>query len=478
MRTVQNTIKSILSFIPPFDRFLARISALRQENGVLRQELEQSQRALQAASSELESVTKALWVPPGHFYSPVPDLLDLEMNSDEIFEIPPAIRGIELNESRQLELLKEFRGLYAGQPFTASKSPNRRYFFDNPNYSYADAIVLYCMIRHLRPQRIVEVGSGYSSCAILDVNELFFGNSITCTFVEPYPQLLRSVIGNSDRRSIRLMGQKVQDVDLNVFRELQASDILFIDSSHVSKTGSDVNYIIFKILPLLARGVFVHFHDIFYPFEYPKSWVNEGRAWNETYLLRAFLQYNQSFQIRFFTTYLIHRHREFFKEGLPLCLENTGGSFWLEKTSENPALDRMNARSERKAKTVPRRIDFTHSGYRWLLGEGWHAAEAHHCWMDGDATFQIAGPETSGQKLRIRGNSPHAEGAVMTVFLDGIPAEPIHLKATGVVDAVIPFPVELTGRALITVRMLVDRSFSPPGDPRKLAFSVISIEVS
>ena len=477
MRTVKNTIKSFLSFIPPFDQFLARIRTLRKENATLRNELEQSQQALQVARVELEAVTRALWVAPGHFYSPIPDLLDLDMSSDEIFAIPPAIRGIDLNESRQLELLEEFRRLYANQPFSASKAPNRRYSFDNPNYSYADAIVLYCMMRYLRPQRIVEVGSGYSSCAILDVNELFFDNSIACTFIEPFPQLLRSVIENSDRRSIRLIGQKVQDVDLNVFRELGASDILFIDSSHVSKTGSDVNYILFKILPILKRGVYIHFHDIFYPFEYPKSWVNEGRAWNETYLLRAFLQYNQSFQIRFFTTYLMRQYREIFEKDLPLCLKNTGGNLWIEKTGENATLDRMDARSERKPKTVPRRIDFTHPGHRWLLGEGWHAPEANHCWMDGDATFQIAGPETSDQKLRIRGNSPHPTGATLTFIIDGIQTESIKLKESGIVDAVIPLSVELKGRPTMTIRILSDRTFSPPGDPRKLGFSVISCEI-
>jgi predicted O-methyltransferase YrrM len=478
MRTVQDTIKNILSFVPPFNQFLARISKLRQENGILSQELEQSQRALQKARAELEATTKALWVPPGHFYSPIPDLLELETSFDEIFEIPPAIRSIDLNESRQLELLKAFISLYADQPFSATKVPNRRYFFENPNYTYADGIILYCMIRFLRPQRIVEIGSGYSSCAILDVNELFFNNSISCTFIEPYPQLLRSVIGNSDRRSIRLIGQKVQDVDLNVFRELKASDILFIDSSHISKTGSDVNYIFFKILPLLARGVYIHIHDIFYPFEYPKPWVEEGRAWNETYLLRAFLQYNQTFQIRFFSNFLIQKYPKLFEGGMPLCMKNIGGQLWIEKTGENAALDRMDVRSERKPRAVPRKIDLTHPGYRWLLGEGWHAAEGSHCWMDGDASFQIAAPETSAQKLRIRGRSPHADGAVLTVFVESMQTESIQLKESGVVDVVVPLPADLKGRAVINVRIVVDRTFSPPGDPRKLAFSVISIEIS
>src|SRR5207237_8125791 len=138
-----------------------------------------------------------------------------------------------------------------------------------------------------------------------DVNELFFDNAIQCTFIDPYPQLLRTLMKESDFARTRIIGQRVQDVDVGIFRELEASDILFIDSSHVAKTGSDVNYILFKILPLLNEGVLIHFHDIFYPFEYPVDWVYEGRSWNEAYLLRAFMQYNEAFEIQFFNSFLI-----------------------------------------------------------------------------------------------------------------------------------------------------------------------------
>ena len=109
-------------------------------------------------------------------------------------------------------------------------------------------------------------------------------------------------------------------------------DILFIDSSHVTITGSDVNYLMFKILPLVNAGVHIHFHDIFYPFEYPPEFAFEGRAWNEAYLLRAFLSYNRAFEIRFFTTYLITYFRERFETEFPLFLHCTGGSIWLRKT--------------------------------------------------------------------------------------------------------------------------------------------------
>ncbi len=112
------------------------------------------------------------------------------------------------------------------------------------------------------------------------------------------------------------------------------NDILFIDSSHVSKTGSDVNHLLFKILPLLNDGVMIHFHDIFFPFEYPQWWAFEGRAWNEAYLLHAFLAHNRAYQIEFFNTYVIDRYRERIAAEFPLFLKNEGGSLWLRKVGD------------------------------------------------------------------------------------------------------------------------------------------------
>ncbi|HKW95839.1 MAG TPA: class I SAM-dependent methyltransferase, partial [Methylomirabilota bacterium] len=115
------------------------------------------------------------------------------------------------------------------------------------------------------------------------------------------------------------------------FRELDESDILFIDSTHVVKLGSDVNYIFREILPSLRVGVYVHFHDVFYPFEYPAAWHREGRAWTEAYLLRSFLTFNSAYEIVLYNTFLEHFHREEFARHMPLCLENEGGSIWLRR---------------------------------------------------------------------------------------------------------------------------------------------------
>jgi len=272
------------------------------------------------------------YAPPGHFYSPIPNLDEVKENESSIFgSMPEVIPGIDLAEASQLQLMDEFKTYYPEQPFTDHKTPGLRYYFENTSYSYSDAIILYCMIRHAKPKRIVEIGSGHSSCATLDTNEMFFSGGISTTFIEPYPELLLSLIKPSDQGSIQLIPDKLQDVDSEVFQSLEANDILFVDSTHVCRTNSDVNRILFEILPVLKSGVFVHFHDIFYPFEYPKEWVYEGRAWNEVYALRAFLQFNSAYRIVFFNTYLEHFHRPRFEAHLPLCLKNPGGSIWLQK---------------------------------------------------------------------------------------------------------------------------------------------------
>jgi len=123
----------------------------------------------------------------------------------------------------------------------------------------------------------------------------------------------------------------LQELNPALFEKLGENDILFIDSTHVSKVNSDVNFIFFEILPRLQKGVYIHFHDIFYPFEYIKEWVYQGRAWQEIYLLRAFLQDNPRYSIEYFQDFMFYKHLDFFKTHLPLCLKNSGGSFWLKK---------------------------------------------------------------------------------------------------------------------------------------------------
>lgn len=165
---------------------------------------------------------------------------------------------------------------------------------------------------------------------MLDTNELFFKNNIFLTFIDPNPDRLNELIRPDDRLSTEIYESNVQDIPAEIFEELKSNDVLFIDGSHIVKTGSDVNYILFEILPRLNKGVLVHFHDIFFPFEYPKDWVFEGRNWNECYFIKAFLMYNPQFKIVLFSDYLHKYHSGIFK-GMPLCYKNHGGNLWIEK---------------------------------------------------------------------------------------------------------------------------------------------------
>lgn len=288
--------------------------------------------------NELEKANQVLAVQPnypiGHFYSPIVSAEEIKQYEQTIFaRVSKTIQGIDLNEVNQLDLLHKLSTFYSELPFKDKQSKELRYYFDNAFYSYSDAIFLYSMIRNFKPKSIIEVGSGFSSAVMLDTNELFFDGKINLTFVEPYPDRLFGLFKEKDKISTKTLVNKVQDVDMKIFETLEANDILFIDSTHVSKTGSDVNKIIFEILPMLKSGVIIHVHDIFYPFEYPKDWVLgwKGFGWNEAYLLKAFLMYNTQFSILFFNTYLSHFERDWFELNMPLCLKNEGGSIWLKK---------------------------------------------------------------------------------------------------------------------------------------------------
>ena len=467
------------SLLPPIRHLLLQRDELLRQKATAEEKLavaEGELTSLHAKFFEAWKQRENIWVPPGHFYSPIPDAVGMELNTYDSQDGTPAISGVSLKEEGELALLKEFAKFYDAQPFTAEAAPDRRYFFENPNYSYGDAIVLYCMMRHASPRRIVEIGSGYSSCAMLDINELFFENSIACTFIEPYPQLLRDHLKETDFERIRILDRPVQNVDSEVFSELQPSDILFIDSSHVTKTGSDVNYIVFEVLPYLAEGVLIHFHDIFYPFEYPDSWINEGRAWNEAYLLRAFLQYNDAFEIQFFTSFLMEKHRNAFESALPLCLKCPGAGLWLKKTRRDPQLEGSGARTKRKHRSLPRKLEPAKPGHAPYLKTGWYDPEAQHRWTTSPATFEIAGPTAPEQFLVIDAVSMFTESQVWATA-DHVPLGSSPLRQPGAVTIKFALPDQLIGRPSITVDLKLDHIHTAPNDSRKLGLAVHRIEV-
>jgi predicted O-methyltransferase YrrM len=246
----------------------------------------------------------------------------------------PPFPGVDLNEDAQFALLKEIAAVYPELPFPEKEAPGRRYHLANPSYGPYDACVLYGVMRHVKPRRILEVGCGYSSAALLDANDASFGGRIEFTFVDPDLAQFRRLLLPGEASPGTLIEKPVQDVPDSIFEALGAGDILLIDTSHVSKVGSDVNHLFFKVLPALRPGVWVHIHDVTGNLEYPRHWFDEGRAWNELYILRAFLMYNRAFRIMFSSAYMSDEHHDFLRERMPLCAAGGGGQLWLRKGAD------------------------------------------------------------------------------------------------------------------------------------------------
>jgi len=274
-----------------------------------------------------------LFVYPGHFYSPIVDTDEarvfLEKHSRQ--PLPYELPGIKIDLQEMVNLWNRILPFLTKIPFPSEKTDNFRFYFGNGNYSYGDASILHAMLLHFNPKNLIEVGSGFSSACTLDTLQIISNNNCQITFIEPYPELLNSLIGESID-NVRVLPVRIQDIPLDLFRELADGDILFIDSTHILRTGSDVCYELFQILPSLAPGVIVHFHDIFWPFEYPFEWVvNDNRSWNELYAIRAFLTENDRFKIIFFNDYFNMQKKELIDRTYPTFNLNPGGALWLQK---------------------------------------------------------------------------------------------------------------------------------------------------
>jgi predicted O-methyltransferase YrrM len=266
-------------------------------------------------------------VTPAHFYQPIPDTQSLR---ETLWTRPSELVGIDINEAMQLDLLRRhfpiFRNEYR-QFATEPGEEKNRFYLGNQLFDDVDALVAYCMVRHFESRLIIEVGSGFSSLVLGDAVAKTTGSSLIC--IEPFPrEFLRK--GFPGLQS--LIEQKIQEIELDFFAQLEANDILFIDSSHTVKIGGDVNYLFLEVLPRLKPGVIVHVHDIFLPFEYRRDWVlDEFRFWTEQYLLQAFLTFNSDFEVLMANNYLNQYHEEELKTAFPDLASWGGGSFWMRR---------------------------------------------------------------------------------------------------------------------------------------------------
>ena len=272
--------------------------------------------------------------PLGHFYSPVPDTVRLarEPTRSRVWPaVSPQLPGIDWRAERQVELVRELAGQPQIELPSASTGDPTAYHTDNPFFALQDAWMLQAMLRHFRPRRLIEIGGGWSSLMTARVNREHLEAGLDFTCVEPYPA---DFLTDELPGLARLLVMPVEDVPLERFLALEAGDVLFIDSSHVVKTGNDVRFLYHEVLPRLASGVVVHVHDVFLPDDYPEEWVMDGRGWNEQYLLQSFLAFNSAFEVLAANCWLARSHPELVRASIPGYIDarQGGGSFWMRRS--------------------------------------------------------------------------------------------------------------------------------------------------
>ncbi len=255
-------------------------------------------------------------VVPSHFYFPVPKLKSFQ---DKDWKACRPCAGIDFRLSEQIDRLHSDLLPFA-EEWTFPEFANgdaHKFHFNNGFFERVDAEVAYSFIRHRKPRRIIEIGSGNSTLIMSTAIRKNQAEGFPCdlTSIEPYPA---PFLKDGLNGLTRLIEKPVQQVPLDVFKALGKGDILFIDSSHVVAMDSDVLYEILQILPHVAPGVLIHIHDIFTPLDYPEKFVMTNLCfWGEQYLLESFLAYNSSFKVIWASSAMQQFHPDILRDAFP-----------------------------------------------------------------------------------------------------------------------------------------------------------------
>jgi len=275
---------------------------------------------------------------PVHFYSPVPDLVDLEKR--KIWDRKSNLAGVSFNPEFQVTLLSELGKQFGHECDWPSQSSKieAQFFTENGFFGFGCAASTHCILRNFKPHRVIEIGSGNSSKIISEallLNSKDSKEPISYSIIDPSPS---PFIETGLSSLTQLEKNPVETVDPSFFSQLKKNDVLFIDSGHTVRIGGDVNFLILDILPRLSPGVIVHFHDIGLPNEYPKVYATSSKYrvfWTEAYLLQAFLCFNREFEILMAMSYLMTEKKEAFCKAFPhydpAQHKSISGSFWIRR---------------------------------------------------------------------------------------------------------------------------------------------------
>ncbi len=274
---------------------------------------------------------------PVHFYSPVPDIKDLKVR--QVWSCRSELPGVSFRPKEQLALLSEIGKQYGHEcnwPIKSTGDP-KQYFSENSSFSFGCAASTYGILRYFKPHKVVEIGSGNSSLIIssaLKINHQENSELVEYTIIDPFPG---PIVKNGLPCLTQLIKERVELQSIDQFTKLSINDVLFIDSGHTIRTGGDVNFLFLEVLPRLSPGVIVHFHDIPLPWDYPEVYFTRPLRflWTESYLLQAFLIYNNAFEVMLAMRYLQTDHIEAFRASFPFFKPDVqlanSGSFWIRR---------------------------------------------------------------------------------------------------------------------------------------------------
>jgi hypothetical protein len=254
-----------------------------------------------------------------HFYQPV---FDPDTVGPEVWERRHSLPGVNFSPERQLDYLRHLAAFGGECRWPARPTRGGEYHYENGAFGYSSACLLHSVVRLNRPAKVIEVGAGMSTLVLagaLRANQAADQHPAELISIDPYPS---PVLATLPRESLRMLASPVEQVPLAEFTSLRTGDLLFIDSSHVIRTGGDVTFLYLDVLPRLAPGVIVHIHDIQFPYEYPRVYADGSGGpryfWTEQYLLQAFLAMNQQFEVLLAGHFLQRDHLEAFMRSFPL----------------------------------------------------------------------------------------------------------------------------------------------------------------